>query len=111
MRFRIYYGDGSVYSGDPLLAPTTNIQVIAQEDPTSAKGFILIRGIPDAGRSDVGWYTWRDDGYGWDVHDLAGFVDYLHCYHGPQRVGIGRTIPTDLYFSILDRAGREGLDG
>lgn len=110
MRFRIYYGDGSTYSGDPFLAPSANVQVIAQED-SSPKGWILIHGIANASQSYMGWYTWRDDGYGWDIHDEAGFYDYLFNYRGPKAILLGRTIPSQDFFKILDRAGKEGVNG
>ncbi len=114
MRWRIYYGDGSTYSdrdGSPFFAPTSDVQVIAQEDAAGPQGRILIYGDPSAGRSDLGTFCWRDDGFGWDVHDTPGFYDYLFNYRGPKAVIFGRTIPTKSFEAILARAVREGLDG
>lgn len=108
MRWRIYYGDGSVYSeqdGSPFEAPTTNVQVIAQSDTSSATGRILIH----TRLTGEGYYCWRDDGYGWDNHDQAGFFDYLFNYRGPKAVIFGRTILTEKYLAIVGRAAAEGL--
>lgn len=111
MRFRIYYGDGTAYSGDPYLAPASNVQVIAQEDRSAESGYILIHGIANASQSGLGIYCWRDDGYGWDIHDEAGLYDYLFNYRGPKAIIFGRTIPSDVFFGILGRAGKEGING
>lgn len=105
MKFRIYYGDGSTYEGDPFLAPSDNVQVIAQEDVSSVKGWILMHGL----LTREGFYCWRADGYGWDMHETAGFWDYLYHYRGPKHVIFGRTIPTAAFHDIIARAGCEGL--
>lgn len=111
LRYKIYYDDGTVYSGDPYYAPTSGVQVVAQEDSSSSKGWILIHGIANAAQSDVGIYCWRDDGFGWDIHDQAGFYDYLFNYKGPKAVIFGRTIPTEDFQKVLQRAIDEGING
>ena len=58
--FRIYYGDGSTYEGEPEGAPAQNVQAIVWNDPES--------GAQDLGRvvlhqwdiyiysDDIGWH-------------------------------------------------------
>lgn len=108
MRWRIYYGDGSTYSdrdGDAYQAPVENVQVISQSDRSSAKGWILMHGR----LTQDGYYCWRSDGYGWDLHEPAGFWDYMFHFRGPKAVIFGRTIPTDDFHKIVGRASEEGL--
>ena len=40
-----------------------------------------------------------------------GMYDYLMSFKGPKQVLFGRTIRDDLYWQIVVRARREGLDG
>lgn len=99
MRFRIYYGDGSTYWGDPYLAPTTNGQVIAfeREDGTVA----LCHGHQERGifcYSQIGWLCC----------DMAGYYDYM-MQNGPRKVVFGRTIRDADFWTIVGRAGKEGI--
>jgi hypothetical protein len=100
MKYKIYYGDNSVFTdedGMPWEAPTLNVQVIWQLQPEN----ILIYGNSSAGRSDLGWFTYRED-WGWDIHDMPGLIDYLITYKGPKAILLGRTIPTQDFEKILD---------
>lgn len=98
MRFRIYYGGGATYSGDPFLAPPVNVQVVAQEGDGPG-GRILMHGRD--------FYIWRE--FGWTISDQAGFWDYLMLYHGPKAVLFGRTIRDEDFQETLKRAIREGI--
>ena len=99
LRFLIYYGDGSTYSGDPFLAPGTNVQIIVVEDPCE-RGFVLQM------LSDM--YYWN--GMRWRGCDVAGMYDYLFEYLGPQKIVFGRTMPINVEFNALvARAMDEGL--
>ena len=96
IRFRIYYGDGSTYSGDPYLAPQTGVQVVAQENRKR-----LISG-KDA-------YCWKPES-GWHGCDTLGMWDYLFSYRGPKAVLFGREMQRDEdFFALRRRATAEGL--
>lgn len=102
-RFRIYYGDGSTYSGDPFLAPQTDVQIIVRESADSPKGWALL-----FSKSLHGYYCYRDGS--WFVTDDAGFWDYLMCCQGPKKVLFGRTmIRTEAFNDCIRRAKVEGL--
>lgn len=101
MRYRIYYGDGSTYSGDPFKAPRTDVQVIAQ-DANNEKGFVLLHG-----NTERGYFFWADD-IGWLCGDTGGFWDYL-LQLGPRVVLLGRNIRDEKFWEIIHRAGMEGL--
>lgn len=109
MKWKIYYGDDSVFTsedGAPWKAPVLNVQIIWQLEPEN----ILIYGNPSAGRSDLGWFTYRDD-WGWDIHDYSGFVDYLISYKGPKTILLGRTIPTKNFDKLLKKVIKEKENG
>lgn len=102
MRWRIYYGDGSAFTGDErdyFLAPTVSVQVIAQEQECR-RGYILIH------QKDI--YVWRpalgwcgvDDAGAWDYRFAPGFVKY-EIY--------GRTARDEDYHAAILRAQAEGL--
>lgn len=101
-RFRIYYDDGSTYSGDPFLAPQVGVQVIVLESQTD-RGFILIYS-----KSLSGYYCLRNGA--WFVTDDAGFWDYLLIHQGPKKIIFGRTMArTDEFWKMIKRASSEGL--
>ena len=101
MKFRVYYGDGSTYSGDPFEAPRCNVQAIVNENPASPQGFDVCTGS----KSD--YYIWRD-GQWWDC-DEAGMWDYLLLLTGPKSILFGRTMRNEEYWAIVARAQKEGL--
>jgi hypothetical protein len=91
VKWRIYYGDGSVLEGEgcPDVEVVRNVQIIVQEHP------------------DIGWHTqsghdyyvWRDDRF--VGVDLFGLYDWL-MERGD--VLFGRTISTDEYNATMKRA-------
>ena len=91
LKWKIYYGDGSVFSGNPEDAPERDVQVIVQED------------------SEVGWttihvrdfYVWKWDQ--WLGVDLFGLWDYL-ASPGWKRVLFGRTMKRSEYNDIYKQA-------
>ncbi len=100
-RFRIYYGDGSTYSGDPYYAPATNVQVVALEEPGAARGHIVVT-AKDA-------YYYRE-GRWWGCDEM-GLFDYLMEHEGPKAVLFGRSMTrNDAYWAIVQRAKAEGFD-
>ena len=95
MRFRIHYGDGSTWEGDPFEAPRLNVQVIKQEHPNE-RGYILMHG------RDM--YCWFGDGFGWQGCDMSGFYDYLMASAGPKCVLFARTVHDEVYRRICAEA-------
>lgn len=103
MDFKIYYGDGSVYSGSPEDAPALDVQCIAWNDPN--------RGIHDLGRvvmSQWDIYIYSDHVGGW--HGTNKYSDLLmHLGHGCGPGGVravlqGAWINREDYFAIQNRA-------
>ncbi len=101
-RFRIYYGDGSTYSGDPFHAPPSNVQVIVLENPDRSNGQGLVLSLPPR---DTYFYS-QDR---WWSCDQAGMYDYLLHHVGPKAILFGRTISDDGYNAIVQRAKVEGF--
>ena len=102
MRWRVYYGDNSVFSsydGSPFEAPQVNVQAVTFED-ASERGFGLMQG-KDA-------YYWHDN-IGWSGCDSMGLFDYLMFYRGPKAVLFGRSIRDETFWAIVGRASQEGL--
>lgn len=99
MKFRIYYGNGETYSGDPFHAPRVNVQAIAIEDPDASRGCKTITG-KDA-------YYWKHGR--WYGCDTPGMWDYLYFHDGPIAIIFGRTIRDDDYWRMVQRANKEGL--
>ena len=96
IRFRIYYGDGSTYSGDPYLAPQTGVQVVSQENRKQ-----LMSG------KDV--YYWKPES-GWHACDMLGMWDHLFMYRGPKAILFGREMQRDEdFWALRQRAKVEGL--
>jgi len=95
-KWRIYYGDGSVFGGDPYAAPTRNVQIVVVADPEH--GWTLLN------QHDYYWYmpvldTWRSG-------DLFGLFDYL-LTDGPKRVLFGRTLTRAEFQAVYMRACAE----
>ncbi len=102
LRFRIYYDDGTTYSGDPFYAPQTGVQCVATEDPNAEAGY-KVKAVRDA-------FYW--DGRQWRACDEAGMWDHLLMYQGPKAIIFGRWMKRDDdFWSILAQANREGLGG
>ena len=103
-RFRIYYGDGSTYTGDPYYAPPSNVQVIVMENPNKATGQGLVMCLPPRDA-----YFYRAGR--WWTCDEMGMYDYLQQHVGPKAILFGRTIESDRYSAIVQRAKAEGFSG
>jgi len=93
--FRIYYGDGPIYEGDPFYAPATGVQVIATEKPLG--GWWIAK-------QKEAWY-WKDER--WNACDTAGMYDYLMSHLGPQKIIFGRSIRDDKFWEIVAEAERD----
>lgn len=86
---KIYYGDGSVYSGDPFQAVPNNVIAVSVE------------GRPLWHSRDA--YYWHKD-MGWVPCDVPGMWDYLLNYVGPKAILFGRNVRDDVYWEIVKRA-------
>ena len=102
MKWRIYYGDGSTFEGEPEQAPSQNVQAIAWNDP--------VCGAADTGRVVLHqWdiYIYSDD-IGW--HGTNKYMDLLlHLGTGLGPGGVravltGLWIKTTHYNEIIERA-------
>ena len=91
--FRIYYGDGSTYSGDPFEANPHNVTCVA---------------VPGRLWHSKDAYYWAKD-QGWVPCDDWGMRDYLLNYIGPKAVLFGRNMRDEDYWKILNRAMEEGI--
>lgn len=100
LRFRIYYGGGQTYNGDPYFAPPSNVQAVVQES--------TIAGAKPAIMHSKDMYYYRPD-IGWNGCDTPGLWDYLLNYAGPKSVIFGRSIRDEEYWKAVQQAIEEGL--
>lgn len=93
--FKIYYADGSVYSGDPYSAPVLGVILILESDENHGRRII----------QNADYYCLEDRGEGeqWWESDFVGLVDYL-ITPGPKRILIGRLVPNSVHQKIFDLA-------
>lgn len=91
MKWRIYYGDGSTYDGDPFLAPPDNVQCVVIADPDHGR---ILRAMKD-------FYWWIGDE--WYGGDLFGLFDYLR-QPGPKKVIFARSLSDRQYQATIKAA-------
>lgn len=89
--WKVYYGDGSTFTGEVQDAPARDVQVIIQSSKDC--GWQAVAGTD--------YYVWRGDR--WFGVDLFGLYDYL-LEPGWKRVLFGRTLTTDEYDAVWQRA-------
>ena len=93
----IYYSWGTdPYEGEPEDAPTRDVQAIVQ--PAKGVGWAM--------QHTADYYVWRDELDEWRGTDLFGLWDYL-ARPGWKKVLFGRTISTEEYKEIYQRAKRD----
>ena len=83
MSYKIYYGNGITYAGDPYNAPAFDVQVIVQD--SADHGRILT--------CRLDYYVFQPEINAWLGVDLFGLWDYLQ-QPGPRKVIFGRTLPS-----------------
>lgn len=94
---RIYYGDGSVYEGDPKTAPRLNVQVVVCEDSS-------INGYQVGHLCLHSWdYYLRVDGNWLGVNGEADLVDHI-LFEDVDVVLKGRMISHGRFQQILAEA-------
>lgn len=93
--YKVYYADGTTYTGDPYYAPVLGVLVIVEEDQLHGRRII----------QNADYYCWenRGEGFQWWESDFVGLVDYL-ISPGPKRVLIGRLVPNNVQDEVLVRA-------
>lgn len=106
MRWRIYYGDGSVFTdrdGPPEDAPVLNVMCIAQA-VENERGFQLFYGQTPL----EGYFFFREGS--WFACDQLGFWDNLLSFPNPKIMLFGRSTVRDSdFWAVIERASREGL--
>lgn len=99
IKYKIFYDDGSTYSGEPENAPVFGALIVIQEDKEHGRSI----------HSMCDYFCWDDrgDGLKWWEADYIGMVDYL-SRPGMKRILIGRLIPNarwgEIYKLALDDA-------
>ena len=102
MAWRIYYDDGSTFTGKPEDAPRVGVVAIAQHN--GQHGPLVIHGF------DYYWHQPVDDPAGeWQGGEIFGLWDYMTRVEGRPLVLFGRWMPTDAFQAIFERAKRDTL--
>lgn len=93
--YKVYYADGSTYTGDPFCAPVLGVLVIVEDD--------ILHGRRIIQNADYYCLEDRGDGVQWWESDFVGLVDYL-ITPGAKRILIGRLVPNEIHSQILELA-------
>ena len=93
--FKIFYDDGSTYTGDPFNAPVFGALVVVEDDKDHGRR--IVHGCD--------YFCWDDrgDGLRWWYSDFVGMLDYLGR-PGAKRVLIGRYVANSVWDAIYKRA-------
>ena len=104
--YRIYYADGTTYSGDPSGAPAWGVLVIVETDPEHGRRLVTGKDyyIRDGELGRTSSAT-AFDGRWWSV-DQIGMLDYL-ARPGWKRVLFGRTVGNEAWYEAMRRANED----
>lgn len=93
--YKVYYDDGTTYTGDPFNAPVLGVLVIVEDDKLHGRRII----------QNADYYCLDDRGEGlqWWESDFVGLIDYL-ITPGAKRVLIGRLVPNTVQQRIVEHA-------
>lgn len=94
--WRIYYDDGTTYTGPPELAPKLGVQVIAQVDHDHGRHLLH--------DPTLGYWWWIGDR--WYIGDVFGLWDHL-AQPGFKIVLFGRSIERERHQAILHLAAND----
>jgi hypothetical protein len=89
--WKIYYSDGTTYTGVPENAPAFGVQVIVHQDKEHGKYLVH--------NYDYYWYLNNR----WEGGDIVGLIDYL-AFHRPSIVCFGRIISNEEFQEIYSTA-------
>ncbi len=109
IKYIIFYGDGSTFSGEPENAPRENVQAIATEHEIRAPNpYTVGRFVLDS----WDFYLYSDHVGGWHgTNRTSDLIDHLRQGLGPggvRAVLTGRWISSKAYRAIMERANTEG---
>lgn len=93
MKFKVFYADGSVYSGAVETTPTDNVLVIVERSREHGRRLV----------SNGDYYCWDAKRERWFPGDFMHFVQYLR-EDGMKRVLFGRTVENDEWNDVMRRA-------
>lgn len=98
--FKVYYGDGSVYEGEPQVAPRLNVQMLLCDDTSQSVYQVKVLALH-------GWdyYLLRSDGSWYGINGEADLVDHV-LHECPRVVLKGRLIENSAYQSIISEAAQ-----
>lgn len=108
MKFKIYYGDGSTFSGKAEDAPMTDVQIVTQEHYVKNDAGELVHTFKIIHNKSA--YFWDTKSETWFATDRLGFYDLLYNMPNPKTMIFGRTIADDQFRVILKRAIKEGIN-
>lgn len=91
--WKIYYEDGSTYTGPPYEAPPLGVMIIVHADLEHGR-FL---------RFNYDYYWYVEDKDQWEGSDLFGLYDYL-MRPGPRKVIFGRITDNETFSSIHQKA-------
>lgn len=94
MKWKIYYDDGSTYSGITFPFYAQGLGVICVLDFHNGQWHI---------HEGEDFYVWNFTEDGWTGVDMIGLFDYLQM-KGVKKVIIGRTVDNDLFDKIKKHA-------
>lgn len=113
MKWRLYYGDGSTYSGesdeDAYNAPTISAVILKQECD-NPRGYSLRHGCVFFcwERIQLSDGTILAEGRWGGKNDLFGLSHYYHTHQGPQKVLVGIEIHDQTYHDMSKMADNDG---
>ena len=93
--FKVFYDDGTTYTGDPFNAPVLGALIVVEDDKDHGRRII----------SMCDYFCWDDrgDGLHWWGVDFIGMIDYL-TRPGVKRILIGRIVANTLWNEIYQKA-------
>jgi hypothetical protein len=96
MNYKVYYADGSTYTGEPWDAPAFGVLVIVEKDADHGRRLV----------SAKDYYVWDEKAERWWSVDFIGMVDYLG-QPGRKRVLFGRTVSNEEWYRIMRFANED----
>jgi hypothetical protein len=89
--FKVYYTDGSTFTGDAFETPALNVLFIVEKSAEHGRRLI----------SNGDYYVYES--HGWEAVDREGMFQYL-CDKGPRRILLGRIVPNEQWNAIRAKA-------
>jgi len=93
MKFKVFYVDGTVYTGTVEATPTDNVLVIVEYSKEHGRRLV----------TNGDYYCWDEKRQRWFPGDMMHFIQYLREY-GMKRVLFGRTVDNEEWNEVMKRA-------